>query len=161
LGGGLAHFHGRGNVWVLRTVNQVCPVDQVLQIGSLETKALAGGFGDELSAGAEVRPVEFFAAMIVPEMFCIRFRKKGALMMIKPPRQAIRAGIFEIDDRVFVRVEQSRIKQLPCAVHQAAIAKLRLGIDALPVEAREHCRRAGSVKTPIMKTNKDCHGFRG
>ena len=141
------------NVRILRAVNQVRPVDQVLQVGSLETKVLAGGFGDELGAGAEVRPVEFLAAMVVPEMLGIRFGKKGALMMIKPPGQAVRAGIFEIDDHVLVRVEQPRIKQLSRAVHHAAIAKLRLGIDALPVEAREHCRRAGSVKTPIVKTN--------
>jgi hypothetical protein len=74
-------------------------------------------------------------------------------MMIKPPRQAVGAGIFEINDHVLGRVEQSGIKQLSGTMHHAAISKLRLGIDALPVEARKHGRRAGSVKTPIVKTN--------
>jgi hypothetical protein len=113
----------------------------------------AGGFGDEFGAGAEVRPVEFLAAMVVPEMLGIRFRKKGALVMIKPPRQAVGAGILEIDDHVLVCVEQARVKQLSRAVHHAAIAKLRFGVDALPVEARENGRRACSVETPIVKTD--------
>jgi hypothetical protein len=91
--------------------------------------------------------------MVVPEMLGIRFRKKGALVMIKPPRQAVGAGILEIDDHVLVCVEQARVKQLSRAVHHAAIAKLRFGVDALPVEARENGRRACSVETPIVKTD--------
>jgi hypothetical protein len=95
--------------------------------------------------------------MVVPEMLGIRFRKKGALMMIKPPSQIVGAGVLEINDRVLVRIEESSIKQLSRAVHHAAIPEHRLGVDALPVEAREYGRRAGSVKTPIVKTNQNRH----
>src|SRR5208283_5481494 len=59
LGGGFAHFHRRADVRILRAVNQVRPVDQVRQVGSLETKAFTRGVGDELGTRAEVRPIEF------------------------------------------------------------------------------------------------------
>jgi hypothetical protein len=91
--------------------------------------------------------------MVMAKMLGIGFGKEGALMMIKPPGQAVGTGILEIDDHVLVGIEQARVKQLPGAVHHALVAELCVGVNTLPVEARKHRRRAGSVKTPIMKTN--------
>jgi hypothetical protein len=128
-------------------------VNQILEFWSNEAKVFAGGFGDEFGAGTKVRPVEFLSALVMPEMLGIRFREKGALVMVKPPRKALGAGILEIDNHILFCIEQSRIKQLSRAVHHAVIAKLRFGIDALPIEAREYGRRACPVETPIVKTN--------
>ena len=157
LRGRLAHLHGRANVRVLRAVDQVRPVHQVIQVRGPEAKVSAGGLRDEFGAGAKIRSVEFLPVPVASEVLGIRFGEEGTLVMIEPPRQAVGAGILEIDDDVLFRIEQPLVKQLSGAVHQAVIAELPLRIDTLPVEAREDCCGAHPVETPIVKTHQNSH----
>jgi hypothetical protein len=45
------------------------------------------------------------AAAILAEVFRIGGRQEGALVMVKPPSDARRAGILEIDNGIFIAVE--------------------------------------------------------
>src|SRR5579871_5975065 len=80
-----------------------------------------------------------------------------ALVMIEPPGQAIRARILEVDNGVFVAVEDPVVKELSRPVHEPFVNELDRRIHARLVDAREERRRAGSVKALVVKTNTKTH----
>jgi hypothetical protein len=67
---------------------------------------------DKKRAGLESRVVQLFSAAIVAEVLRVFRCQERALVMIEPPRQARIAGVFKIDDRVFVAVKQAGLKKL-------------------------------------------------
>src|SRR5579859_23415 len=103
------------------------------------------------------RPKKFLPARIPAKVFRVSFREERALVMVKPPRQAVAGGILKIDDGVLIAVENTLIKELTGPVHHPRVIKMRLGINAGAIETREHGGRTGAIKTLIVKANADSH----
>jgi hypothetical protein len=78
------------------------------------------------------------ATAILAEMLGVGRSKKGALVMVKPPCHARRAGIFEIDDGIFVAVEQLFGKGMPRLVRHTRKVEFHPGIDAFPEKPVKH-----------------------
>ena len=111
----------------------------------------------EFGAGFVGGIVELFAGMIVAEMFRVFGGEKCALVMIEPPGEQRRAGIFEIDDGVFVAVEVPSSNGCGGLVSHSGIEKFRVGVDPFAIKARKDCRGAGSVETFIVETDANFH----
>src|SRR5215471_1531992 len=105
---------------------------------------------DELRTQLVTGVMEFMTAVIAAEVCLILGRKKRALMMIKPPRQFVRSGIFEIDDNVFPRSEKIFADLLPGFVRQTFVFDFCRRIDAAPVEPRENGCRRHTVKAIVV-----------
>jgi hypothetical protein len=86
-------------------------------------------------------------------MLSIRGREKSALMMIEPPGNFGRAGVFEIDDGVFVPREMGFVEQGSGAMQQAGELKLHVAANALAVKAGEDRGRRSSVETFVVIEN--------
>jgi|SRR4051812_1477760 hypothetical protein len=71
-------------------------------------------------------------------------------MVIKPPGNFGRAGIFEIDDGIFVAVKIGFVKKRAGAVQQARVNKFDVIANALGVKTRKKRSRRCAVKTPIV-----------
>ena len=63
--------------------------------------------GDQLCAGFIVRLVKHVRAGMTAELFGVRGREKRALMVVEPPGNFGRVGVLEIDDGVFVAIEEA------------------------------------------------------
>src|SRR5260370_34227549 len=96
-------------------------------------------------------------------MLGIGWSKKRALVMVKPPGDARRAGILEIDDDIFIAVEHPLFKRLPRAVGHPREMEFRARRDALAEEAAKHRRRRRPIEAPVVKaqTNLDWTGHFG
>ena len=64
-------------------------------------------------------------------------REEGAEVVIEPPGDSGRGGIFEIDDGVFVAGKVGLIKQRAGAVDEAVKLVFGVWADALLVESAE------------------------
>jgi hypothetical protein len=82
-------------------------------------------------------------------------RKKCALVMIEPPSHLGRVGILEIDDDVFVAVEQFVFPRLNCAVCHSSEMKLGIRVEALPIEAVEKCSGSGTVEAAVVEAQSN------
>src|ERR1700691_6016454 len=91
--------------------------------------------------------------MILTEMLGVGGRQKRALMVVEPPSEFGRAGIFEIHDGVFVAVECAVLEGLRGLVRHAGVEEFGGGIDALLVKARENRGGGGSVEAFIVEAN--------
>ena len=127
----------------------------------MESKFRRANVRDEFCAGMKFRAEEFLSARVPAKVFRIRLRDERALVMVKPPGQAVAWGIFEIDDGVFIAIENTYVKQLPGPVHHPGVVELGLGINAGAIETREHGGRTGAIKTLIVKADADSHRFFG
>src|SRR5580704_11184481 len=78
-------------------------------------------------------------------------------MVIEPPGEPGRAGIFEVDDRIFIAVKNALLEGFSGGVGHAGIRKCGLGIDALPVKARKNGRRGRAIETFIVEANSHLH----
>jgi hypothetical protein len=58
-------------------------------------------------------------------------------MMIEPPGEQRRTGIFEIHDGVFVTVENAVFERLRSFMRHPGVHKLGIGVDAFAVKAGE------------------------
>src|SRR6266550_903359 len=85
LGCRVLHPHCGFRIRILRAIDNVSPVDQLLKVVAIETEPASTDVCQELGARAELRIVEFPAASITLEVLGIRRSKKGALVMVKPP----------------------------------------------------------------------------
>jgi hypothetical protein len=68
-------------------------------------------------------------------MGCVRSGKESALVMIKPPGDLRRAGIFEINDGVFVPVKVGFIEQRPGAMQEPGKNEFAVVANPLSVKA--------------------------
>src|SRR5262245_1876957 len=112
---------------------------------------------NQLGAGAKLRVIEFPTARVALEMLGIRLREEGALVVVKPPCQAFRAGILEVDDRILVAVKHSFVKELPGVMNQPEVVHLRLGIHPGLIQASEEGGRTSPVETMVVKANANSH----
>ena len=82
-------------------------------------------------------------------------REKGAEVMVEPPGDAVRRGIFEVDDGILIAGKIRFIKEGSSAVDQAVITVGSILRDAFAMKAREERRGAGSVETLVVIEDSD------
>src|SRR5215472_13009705 len=75
--------------------------------------------------------------------------------MVKPPRHLWRIRILEIDDDVFVSVEQPVLPRMLGLVGHAAQMKLRVAVEFLAVEPVKKRGRSGTIKATIVKAQSN------
>ncbi len=81
--------------------------------------------------------------------------EEGAEVVIEPPGNAGRRGIFEVDNGVFVAGEFSLVEEGAGAVNEAVVFVIGARMDALLVEPAEERSRAGTVKTLVVIKDPD------
>ena len=141
LHGGRGHFHGGLGALVERAVDDVGPVDQLGDGPGVEAEAGGGDIGQEAGTG-DVGGVEEFArgaCGVLPaalEVLLVLRRKEGGEVVIEPPGNARRSGVFEVDDGVLVAGKVGLIEERAGAVNQAVVGVLGgMAGEALAVES--------------------------
>ena len=76
----------------------------------IKSKPLLRDHRQKTGAGFVVRIIELFVALVLLEVFLILLGKKGALMMVEPPGNFGRTGIFEVHNGVFIAIEVSLVE---------------------------------------------------
>jgi hypothetical protein len=71
-------------------------------------------------------------------------------MVIKPPRQLLGCGVFEIYDYVFVVSELLIGNVLPGLMSETFVFDLSPGVYVRFIEARKHCCGGHPVKTIVV-----------
>src|SRR6266850_691882 len=92
-------------VFILSTVDDVGPMNQLVQSRLFE--AVSGGdrVGNELCARLVIRIIKLGRPRSGSKVLFVLRREERALMMIKPPGQPRRRAVLEIDDGVIVAVK--------------------------------------------------------
>ena len=155
LHGGRFHLDGGLGVGIKGAVDDVGPVHQIGQRRGIEAEALLRDHGDETGAGLEIRVVELAVALVLLEMLGVGGRQEGALVVVEPPGNFGRAGIFEVDDGILVAVELLFVEQRAGAVDQAGEHEVGVAANALAVEAGEQRGGGSSVKTFVVIEDPD------
>src|SRR6516165_2966681 len=75
--------------------------------------------------------------------------------MVKPPRHFWRIRILEIDDDVFVPVEQPVLPRMLGLVGHAAQMELRVAVEFFAVEPVKKRGRSGTIKATIVKAQSN------
>jgi len=86
-------------------------MDEICQGCRIKTETLLRYHGNEAGTGLEIWIVELAITLILLEVGGIRRGEESAQMMIEPPGNLWRTGIFEINDRIFVTVKMLFVKQ--------------------------------------------------
>jgi hypothetical protein len=76
-------------------------------------------------------------------------------MMIEPPGNLGRTGVFEIDDGVFITVEMRLVEERAGAMQQAGKNEFGVVANAFAIEAGKQCGGAGPVETLVVIENFD------
>src|SRR5215831_17051099 len=76
--------------------------------------------------------------------------EEGALVVVKPPRQAGIAGVLEIDDGVFIAVEQVGVEGLGSPVSHARVPELGGRVNRPVNEAAEKCGRGRAIEAMVV-----------
>ncbi len=155
LRGRVRHFHGRLRRGVLCAVDDVTPADKLFQGPRIEAKFFLRDCGNEFCAGLEVRLVIHVRARVFAELLGVGGREESALVMVKPPGNFRGIRILEVDDNIFIAVEEAFIPGLRGAVRHAGEAELGGGVEALAVKAVKKSSGGGSVKATIVETEPD------
>ena len=79
--------------------------------------------------------VKLPVALVLLEVLSIGGREEGALVMVEPPGNFGRTGIFEIDDGVLFAIEFLFIEQRTGAMNEASELEVGVLANALAVEA--------------------------
>ncbi len=74
-------------------------------------------------------------------------------MVVEPPGEPGRRGVFEIHDNVCIAIKGNVIELSSGPVRQPVVEKLRLRVDALAVEAGENSGGGSAVETTVMIMN--------
>ena len=144
-------LYGGLGILVLRAVDDVGPFDQLRQIGGLEAVFFGNRIGDELRAGFVSRVIELRRPGAVDEVAFIFRRQESALVMIEPPGQPRRRAVLEIDDGVFVAVEEFFFDELLVRfVGKSAKADFGLRADGFAEKARKHSGGCKAVKAMVV-----------
>jgi hypothetical protein len=125
----------------------------------IEAEALFRHHRNEAGTGFESGVVELLIASVLFEVGGIGRRKKGTFMVVEPPGDSGRTGIFEIDDHIFIAVELLFVKKGASPMEQAGVNEICVAANPLPVEAAEQGGRGRPVKTLVMV--KDTHSQNG
>ena len=121
----------------------------------VETKLIARNIGDEFRARLARGVEKFLAGLVSAKVSFVFGSQKRRLVMIKPPGQFFRGRILEVDDRIFVAVEQREIEKVSRTMQQTAVVDFRFRMNAFFVEAREGCGRGDAVEAvTVIKQTK-------
>jgi hypothetical protein len=93
----------------------------------------------------------------VLEVFGVFGRQESAQVVVEPPGDLRRGGIFEVDDGILVAGEFRLVKERARAVKKSGILKVDVRADAFAIEAREQRGRAGAVKALIVIEDPNSH----
>src|SRR5260370_20430952 len=140
------HGHGFIGTPELGAIDHVCPVNQLFHRTRIEPKFFFRHMRQELGAGPVIGIVKLLLLVALAIMLSVLRRKKGALVMVKPPGDLGRRRVLKIDDHVFIAIEVALVKKRSGAMHQTAELEGCVRANALAVEAIKHGRRCGSVK---------------
>src|SRR5438309_3113588 len=155
LHGWLGHFHGFFRTLKLGAVNNIGPANQLFNGMGIKAKFLLCHMRQKFGAGSVFR-VEKLPAFIAKAIMVRVFRREEcALMMVKPPGDLWRRGIFKIDDGVLVAIEISLIEESARAMDQSGELEVHVRPDAFAVEARKQRGRGRPVKTFAVKKDPD------
>ena len=108
---------------------------QFRQRRRIKPKALFGNSRNEAGAGFEVWVIKLAIARVLLEVRGIRRRQKSALMVVKPPCDLRRTGIFEIYDGIFIASKIGFVEQRARPVKQARIDEFNIIANAVSVKA--------------------------
>src|ERR1700676_1804281 len=86
------------------------------------------------------------------EMLGIFRGEERTLMVIEPPGEFRRIGIFEIDNDVFIAVEKAALPGVHGAVSHSTEMKIRLRVETFAVKAVKKRGRRRTVEAAIVKT---------
>lgn len=125
----------------------------------MEAETLLGDGGDKTGARLEIGVIELAIAWVLLKMIGVFGREKCALVVVKPPGDFWRTGIFEIDDGIFVAVKIGFIEKRSGAMQQARVNKLDIVADAFRIKPRKKRSRRSPIKTPIMVENLNLHAL--
>ncbi len=125
----------------------------------IKTEALLGDGGDEAGAGLEIGIVKFAIALVLLEVGSILRGEKRALMMVEPPGNFGRAGVFEVDDGVLVAIKLFLIEQRSGTVQQAGENEGDIVPNPLPVKARKERGGRCPVKAFVVIEDPNFQSF--
>ena len=142
LHGGLGHFDGGLRALVEGAVDNVGPADELGDGSGVEAEAGGSDVGEEAGAGDVLRIEEAMACVeaighAVEVILMVLGSEEGAEVVIEPPGNFGRGGIFEVDDGVFVAGEVGFVKEGARTVDEAAKFIGGAGADAFLMETAE------------------------
>src|SRR5229473_5186525 len=155
LRGRLGKLDGRLRRRILRSVNDVAPVDQVRERLGIEAELFAGNGRDELGAGLVLRLVKHVRTRVRAELLGVGRGKKGALVMVEPPGHFRGVGKFEIHDDVLVAIEEAGFPGLRGPVGHAREAELRVLVEAFAIKTVKESGGSSAIKAAIVKAEPD------
>src|ERR1700732_2859068 len=132
-------------------------MDQLRERFGVKSEFFGSNGGQKFCTRLVFGIVEFFAGAVATKMLGVLRRQKCTLMMVKPPSKQRRTGILEIHNGIFVSVKNPILKRMRGLMGHSRIKNLRVGMNALAVEARKDRGRSRSVETPVMKTKAKLH----
>src|SRR5260370_13914431 len=156
----LGQREGRLRRRILRSVDNVAPMNQVCERLGIEAELFPGDRGNELGARLVLRLVKHVRAGPAAKLFGVGGREKRALVMVEPPGYFRRIGKLEVDDDVFFAIEQPRFPGLRGAVRHPGEAELPRWVKSFSIKAVKESSGSSAVKTAIWKTEPDL-GHRG
>jgi len=106
--------------------------------------------GDELRAGLVAGVMKLVTTGIAAEMSFVCRRQESAFMMIEPPRQSVRSGVFEIDDGVLAGSKLVLNNVLAGFVSKALVFNLGARVDVSLVKTGKDCCGRDTVKTIVV-----------
>src|SRR5712691_147389 len=157
LRGRFRESHGGLRRGVLRSVNDVAPMNQLGKWARIETELFLRDGRQPQGARFVVRVIELAPTAVLAEVLGIGRSKKRALVVVEPPGHPRRAGVFEVHDRVLVPIEQAFLKGLRGAVRQASKLEFRARVEPLPVEAQKKGGRSGAIKAAVVEADANLH----
>ena len=151
LRGGLGQFDRRLRIRVLRSVDDIAPMNEVFEGLGVEAEFFASNRSDQLGAGSEFRVVKHVVGAAGAEMLGVGRSKERALMMIEPPGDARRTRVFEIHNHIFVSVEETVCPGLFGAMSHAGEVEFGSRVEAFTVEAVEESGGSHAVKAMVVE----------
>ena len=77
--------------------------------------------------------------------------------MIEPPGQSFRGRILEINDRVFVAIKHSQVKQIARAMQQSGVVDVSFGVNAFFVKTRKGSGGGDAIEAVTMIEQTKSH----
>jgi hypothetical protein len=81
-------------------------------------------------------------------------------VVIEPPRHARRAGVFEVDNGIFIAVKERLGKGISRPVGHSRELELGARVNALAEKAVENSRRGCAVKASVMEAQTNFYRVR-
>src|SRR5438552_18102556 len=127
-------------------------MNQVRKRFGIEPKFFLRDGGNQLGAGFIVRFVKHVRTRLFAELFSVGRRQKRASTMAEPPRHFRRIRKLEINNYIFVAVEEACFPALRRAVRHPSKTEVRCLVKSLAIKPVKESGRSGAIKTAIVKT---------